>query len=32
MRSVKHCLIHNTLLAPPEIDIELVSAKEPALA
>ncbi len=31
MRSVKHCLIHNTLLAPPEIDIELVSAKEPAM-
>lgn len=23
MRSVKHCLIHNTLLAPPEIKIEL---------
>lgn len=23
MRSVKHCLIHNTLLAPPEINIEL---------
>lgn len=32
MRSVKHCLIHNTLLAPPEIDIEFVSANEPALA
>jgi putative redox protein len=32
MRSVKHCLIHNTLLVPPEIDIELVSANEPALA
>ena len=31
MRSVKHCLIHNTLLAPPEINIELVSAKEPAV-
>jgi putative redox protein len=30
MCSVKHCLIHNTLLAPPEIDIEL-AAKEPAL-
>ena len=29
MRSVKHCLIHNTLLAPPQIEIELVSAKEP---
>jgi putative redox protein len=25
MRSVKHCLIHNTLLVTPEIDIELVS-------
>jgi uncharacterized OsmC-like protein len=23
MRSIKHCLIHNTLLAPPEINIEL---------
>ena len=23
MRSVHHCLIHNTLLAPPEIKIEL---------
>ncbi len=31
MRSVKHCLIHNTMLAPPAIEIELVSAKEPAL-
>jgi len=29
MRSVKHCLIHNTLLAPPQIDIEL-AVKEPA--
>ena len=29
MRSVKHCLIHNTLLTPPEIEIELVSPKEP---
>jgi uncharacterized OsmC-like protein len=29
MRSVKHCLIHNTLLAPPEIDIEL-AVREPA--
>jgi putative redox protein len=28
MRSVKHCLIHNTLLMTPEIDIELI-AKEP---
>jgi hypothetical protein len=22
MRSVQHCLIHNTLLSPPEIEIE----------
>jgi uncharacterized OsmC-like protein len=29
MRSVKHCLIHNTLLAPPEISIDL-AVKEPA--
>ena len=29
MRSVKHGLIHNTLLAPPQIDIEL-ALKEPA--
>jgi uncharacterized OsmC-like protein len=26
MRSVKHCLIHNTLLAPPQIRIELAVA------
>jgi uncharacterized OsmC-like protein len=25
MRSVHHCLIHNTLLAPPEIHIELAT-------
>lgn len=25
MRSVHHCLIHNTLLSPPNIKIELVS-------
>lgn len=25
MRSVHHCLIHNTLLSPPEIQIELTS-------
>jgi len=31
MRSVKHCLIHNTLLAVTDIDIELVSAKEAAM-
>jgi hypothetical protein len=23
MRSVHHCLVHNTLLSPPEIAIEL---------
>jgi uncharacterized OsmC-like protein len=26
MRSVHHCLIHNTLLTPPEIKIELAMA------
>jgi putative redox protein len=31
MRSVKHCLIHNTLLVPPEINIEL-AAKETVTA
>jgi uncharacterized OsmC-like protein len=25
MRSVHHCLIHNTLLSPPEISIELIT-------
>jgi len=25
MRSIHHCLIHNTLLSPPEIAIELVA-------
>ena len=25
MRSVNHCLVHNTLLSPPEIKIELVT-------
>lgn len=30
LRSVHHCLIHNTLLAPPEIKIEL-NAKEMAV-
>jgi uncharacterized OsmC-like protein len=29
LRSVHHCLVHNTLMAPPEIAIEL-TAKEPA--
>ncbi|MGO8758909.1 MAG: OsmC family protein [Terracidiphilus sp.] len=28
MRSVHHCLIHNTLLSPPEIKIELVAGEE----
>ena len=23
MRSVHHCLVHNTLMAPPEIEIEI---------
>jgi hypothetical protein len=27
MRSVHHCLIHNTLLSPPEIKIELAMAE-----
>jgi putative redox protein len=27
MRSVQHCLVHNTLLAPPEIRIELALGK-----
>ena len=27
MRSVHHCLVHNTLLAPPEIKIELAKAE-----
>jgi len=31
MRSVHHCLVHNTLLTPPEIKIELAVA-EPAKA
>ena len=26
MRSVHHCLVHNTLLTPPEINIELAIA------
>ena len=25
MRSVHHCMVHNTLLSPPEIKIELVA-------
>jgi uncharacterized OsmC-like protein len=31
MRSVHHCLVHNTLRSPPEIKIELAIA-EPAMA
>ena len=31
MRSVRHCLVHNTLLAPPQIEIEL-AIPEPAAA
>ena len=31
MRSVRHCLVHNTLLTPPEIEITLATA-EPAVA
>jgi len=27
MRSVHHCLIHNTLLSPPEIEIELTTSE-----
>jgi len=26
MRSVHHCLVHNTLLSPPEIKIEIEAA------
>lgn len=29
MRSVKHCLVHNTLLNPPEISIELQAEMAP---
>src|ERR1039458_8021796 len=31
MRSVHHCLIHNTLLSPPEIAIELTTKEITAL-
>jgi uncharacterized OsmC-like protein len=31
MRSVHHCLVHNTLLTPPEIKIDLAMA-EPSVA
>ena len=30
MRSVHHCLVHNTLLMPPEIAIELTTSEMPA--
>jgi putative redox protein len=29
MRSVEHCLVHNTLLSPPEIAIELATSEPP---
>ena len=29
MRSVHHCLVHNTLLAPPDIEIELAIGELP---
>jgi len=31
MRSVHHCLVHNTLLAPSEITIELTTSEMPVL-
>jgi uncharacterized OsmC-like protein len=31
IRSVHHCLVHNTLLMPPEIAIELTTSEMPAL-
>jgi uncharacterized OsmC-like protein len=31
MRSVHHCLVHNTLLTPPEIAIELTTKEITAL-
>jgi uncharacterized OsmC-like protein len=31
MRSVHHCLVHNTLLMPPEIAIELTTTEMPTL-
>jgi hypothetical protein len=27
MRSVHHCLVHNTLLTPPEVRIELIAGE-----
>jgi uncharacterized OsmC-like protein len=32
MRSVHHCLVHNTLLAPPEIAIDLTTRESAALS
>ena len=32
MRSVHHCLVHNTLLNPPQIAIELLSEEAPRQA
>jgi putative redox protein len=32
MRAVHHCLIHNTLLTPPQIEIELTTAEVAASA
>ena len=31
-RSVHHCLIHQTMLQPPQVAIEIVETKEPAIA
>jgi uncharacterized OsmC-like protein len=31
MRSVHHCLVHNTLLTPPEIQVELTVAEPAAI-
>jgi putative redox protein len=32
MRSVHHCLVHNTLLTPPEIEIDLTTKEAAALS
>jgi hypothetical protein len=31
-RSVHHCLVHNTLLTPPEIEIDLTTKEAAALS
>ena len=31
MRSVRHCLIHNTLLSPPQVDIVLTTCEATAI-